>query len=163
MKDATKENKLNVVKGSAEYQSSQSNTMSGISGSTRGSLNSGESGSANRIEEMKGNYTTVMHERWHRSNQYIPSLDRRDYMEECPIFNNGKKSTPEHQQHPEYTQTSYTRLRSLEEAFVMSNYLDEANQKSAEKMSFTQRISNTFHKKMNSGDQMTPYDRSYGI
>ena len=66
--------------------------MSGISGSTARSLGSGDSGSANRLEELKNNPTLLMQERWHRSNQIIPSIDRRDYMEECPLFNSGKKS-----------------------------------------------------------------------
>jgi len=84
-------------------------------------------------------------------------------MEECPLFNNGKKSAPEHQQYPEFTQTGYQRLRSQEEAFIMLNYLDENAAQKQEKLSIAQRISNTFNKKMNSSDLMTPYDRSYGI
>ena len=45
----------------------------------------------------------------------------------------------------------------------MHNYLDDNTGKKNEKLSIAQRISNTFHKKLNSSDLMTPYDRSYGI
>lgn len=38
------------------------------------------------------------------------------------MFNKGKKPSPEHQHHPEYTQTSFLRIRSLEEAYNMENY-----------------------------------------
>jgi len=51
-------------------------------------------------------------------------LDKKDILNENPVFNNGKKISPEHQHHPEFTQQSYLRLRSLEEAFLMKNYFD---------------------------------------
>jgi hypothetical protein len=54
------------------------------------------------------------------------------------------------QHHPEFTQSSYNRLRSLEEAFSMSNYLENLpKQDKQEKMSLTQKIQNTFNKKQN--------------
>lgn len=55
---------------------------------------------------------------------------------------------PEHQQNPEYTQTGYLRIRSVEEAFKMKNYLEENSNKKP--MSLTQKIQNTlkFSKKM---------------
>jgi hypothetical protein len=58
-----------------------------------------------------------MHERWHKSNESIPSLDKQDILEECPRFNNGLKPSPDHSLHPEFTQSSYWRIRSLEDAY----------------------------------------------
>lgn len=65
-----------------------------------------------------------MHERWLKSLKAIPEVDRKDIMEENPFFNNGAMTTPKHQHHPEFTQQSYLRLRTFEEAFHMGNYLD---------------------------------------
>ena len=65
-------------------------------------------------------------------------------MNDCAVINDAKKDGPKHQHHPEFTQSSYMRLRSLEEAFLMSNYLDALKGKT--------------------GDQViNAYDRSYGI
>ena len=65
-------------------------------------------------------------------------------MYDSAILNNAKYDGLKHQPHPEYTQSSYMRLRSLEEAFLMSNYLDMVKGKT--------------------GDQViNAYDRSYGI
>lgn len=66
-----------------------------------------------------------MHQRWNLANEKIPSIDKGDILEENPVFNNGKKVSPEHQHHPEFTQISYLRIRSLEEAFQMKNYFEE--------------------------------------
>jgi len=44
-----------------------------------------------------------MHERWHKSNNLMPQIDIKDIVEENPNFNQGKKTCPEHQHHPEYT------------------------------------------------------------
>jgi len=49
-------------------------------------------------------------------------------MEESPIFNKGKKSHPEHQNHPEFTQSSYLRIRYNEEVFLSKNYLEDLPQ-----------------------------------
>ena len=65
-----------------------------------------------------------MHDRWLKSLKAIPEVDRKDIMEENPSFNNGATSCPRHQHHPEFTQQSYLRLRTFEEAFHMGNYLD---------------------------------------
>lgn len=64
-----------------------------------------------------------MFERWQKVNEDIPQVDQMDILNECPLFNNGKKVSPEHQHHPEFTQSSYLRLRSQEEAFAIKNYL----------------------------------------
>lgn len=65
-----------------------------------------------------------MHERWLKSLKAIPEVDRKDIMDENPHFNNGVRTCPKHQHNPEFTQQSYLRLRSFEEAFQMGNYLD---------------------------------------
>jgi hypothetical protein len=46
----------------------------------------------------------MMHERWNRLNSEIPLLDQKDIIEDSPIFNFNKKTGPEHQHHPEFTQ-----------------------------------------------------------
>ena len=53
----------------------------------------------------------------HVFNGKIYVYPSHDIVEENPTFNHNKKSCPEHQHHPEYTQSSYLRLRCLEEAF----------------------------------------------
>ena len=54
------------------------------------------------------------------------------------------------QHHPEFTQSSYNRLRSLEDAFKISNYLQNVPKKqSTSKQSITQKISSTFNKRQN--------------
>ena len=93
-------------------------SASAFSGST-------ESGSASRLEELRNHPTLLMQERWIRSNQNLPSVDRRDCVEERPLFNDGRRTEAEHQNYAEYTQSSYQRLRSQEEVFVMHNYLDQ--------------------------------------
>lgn len=89
------------------------------------SASCGES-SANRSKEKSqgGNPTKSMHDRWLQANTLLPQVDQKDIFDECPRFNQGKKSCPEHQHHPEYTQTSYLRLRMLEEAYIMKNYME---------------------------------------
>jgi len=94
--------------------------MSNISTDFMSSIHS-NSGDRNK-EENKNHFTNMMHERWHRSNMNLPEVDIQDIMDENPMFNNNKKVCPEHQHHPEFTQTSYLRLRSMEEAFAIRNY-----------------------------------------
>jgi hypothetical protein len=69
------------------------------------------------------------------------------------------------QHHPEFSHSSYLRLRSLEEAMAISNYLENLPKQQAriEKMSLTQKFHDVFHKKLNLEQQITAYDRSYGI
>lgn len=100
---------------------------SGFSGvvETQRSGSSGEgSGGRKNEEHPKSNYTATMHERWHKANAGIPDIDKKDIVEENPVFNPQRKCGPSHQHHPEFTQSSYLRLRSLEEAFLMTNYLE---------------------------------------
>lgn len=104
------------------------------------------------------NFTSIMQERWHRSNNLLPQIDMKDIVEENPTFNHGKKTCPEHQHHPEFTQSSYLRLRCLEEAFQIQNYLDQVPK------SLCQRIQNSMSlSKKSSEKYLTAHDRSYGI
>jgi hypothetical protein len=69
-----------------------------------------------------------------------------------------------HQHHPEFTHSSYMRLRSLEDAFQMTNYLDKASKvETSPKISLTQKLANTFAKKAPAIECITAHDRSYGI
>ena len=81
-----------------------------------------------------------MHERWHRSNSQLPAPDLKDIMEENPVFNMGKKHSPEHQHHPEFTQSSYLRLRSMEEAFLMKNYFERTKSQSKSSGCLTEHL-----------------------
>jgi len=55
----------------------------------------------------------------------IPELDKNDIMNENPLYKNGGVKV--HQHHPEFAQSSYLRMRSLEEAFMITNYLETQN------------------------------------
>ena len=88
-----------------------------------------------------------MYERWHKANAGIPDIDKKDIVEENPVFNKQMRvdSRP-HQHHPEFTQSSYLRLRSLEEVFLMSNYLENLQvkkEKQMKQMSLGERIIKT--------------------
>jgi hypothetical protein len=81
-------------------QSNRSNSGNGI----LSSQDSSPIGTAmNLKEESKVDYTKIMLERWNKSNLILPLVDQKDINEECPIFNQGKKAHPEHQNHPEFT------------------------------------------------------------
>ena len=41
--------------------------------------------------------TKIMYDRYFRSNENLPDVDKSDVSEECPLFNKGLKSCPEHQ------------------------------------------------------------------
>jgi len=68
-----------------------------------------------------------------------------------------------HQHAPEFTHSSYMRIRSLEDAFIMNNYLENLPKPECSKLSISQKIQNTFQKKQNIDQYITAYDRSYGI
>lgn len=71
----------------------------------------------NSQKEKYSSFTQQMHERWHKANQKLPLMDRQDILDECPRFNNGLKSSPEHTAHPEFTQLSYNRILVQEDAY----------------------------------------------
>ena len=66
--------------------------------------------------------TDIMFERWHRSNKYLPEIDKVDIREEHPLFNHGQKSKPENQCFPEYSQSSYNRIRFFEDQTKTVDY-----------------------------------------
>jgi hypothetical protein len=69
----------------------------------------------------------VMMERWSMANMDIPRADVEDIVFESPHYNGDDTSLnmdAKRQHNPEFSQASYLRLRSLEEAFATHNYLD---------------------------------------
>lgn len=89
----------------------------------------------------------------------IPNVDQSDIIDEHPLFNGGKyvKTSHKHQHHAEYTQSSYLRIRSLEEAYAIRNYMDPDFTK---KQNEQQGLNS---KKVNSTLLLTKYDRPYAI
>ena len=99
------------------------NTISGMSEMLYAST---EDGSTYRVQDgiKHTSHSHVMLERWTKANALtIPQLDCKDILEENPNFTLNKKKTVPLQPHPEYTQSSYLRLRNQEDAFRMQNYL----------------------------------------
>lgn len=114
--DANHQSQSNNLQKSAISTEYQSNTSkSPQSHAPISDFLSSKSNSANR--PLEENHTYQMFERWHRANNILPQIDVKDIVEENPNFNCNKKTCPDHQHHPEYTQSSYLRLRCLEEAF----------------------------------------------
>lgn len=92
-------------------------------------IQSGHINSGDRMsEEHKKDFFAIMFERWHKSNATLPKTDKDDILNDSPLFNNGKTVRAENQHHPEFTQSSYLRLRSQEEVFAMKNYLKKPAQ-----------------------------------
>lgn len=100
-----------------------------------------------------------MLERWHRSNRDLPQIDVKDIVEECPLFNRGKKPHPEHQHHPEYTQSSYRRLRDIEDCLPVRDYIAPLSNPSL----LPQTIQGVDKSKINFDKVLSQHDRSYGI
>ena len=73
---------------------------------------------------VKDTYTDIMYQRWHKSNGHLPELDRTDIDEECPLFNQGLKPSPTRQQHPEFAQSSYERIRFHEDKLTRIDYTE---------------------------------------
>ena len=116
---------------------------------------SSHEGSSNIVNEGPQSYSGIMYDRWQRSNMVsIPQLDQKDIFEQghfrLPRLNQSPCTITEmHQHHPEFTHSSYKRKRSLEDAFTMSNYLSNLPKTSSiEKLSISQKIANTFNKKL---------------
>jgi hypothetical protein len=95
----------------------------------------------------------IMYDRWHRSNYIsIPQLDQKDIAEQghckyekaCPL-------DEMRQHHPEFTHSSYLRLRSQEDAIAICNYLENLPKQQAriEKLSMSQKLHEVFNKKLN--------------
>ena len=103
-----------------------------------------------------------MLERWKKSLRNIPKIDMRDIKVEHSLFNNNKQIENRHQHHPEFTQTSYLRLRSLEEAMNMNNYLDP-KYNPLDHLTVTQKLSKQIKSTISTESQISQYDRSYAI
>lgn len=97
-------------------------------------------------------------ERWKKSNQNLPEVDKQDINRESPYMSSDLRVTlnidEKRQHHPEFTQASYLRLRSLEEAFSIHNYLDQS-QNPLQLASKSTPVPPSH--------LITQYDRSYGI
>ena len=106
--------------------------------------------------------SVVMLERWGKANVLtLPMLDQNDIVNENPHFSAQPKSF-RHQANPEYTQSSYLRMREMESAYKMTNYMNlpekplSLTQRIQQSISFGSRIIPKEHR-------ITDYDRSYGI
>lgn len=91
--------------------------------------------SSNTQMQEKPNYSQIMLERWVRANQVLPECDKNDMLSDTTLVNGGVITKNKRQQTPELTQTSYLRLRSIEEAFPTRDYLssDYSMPKNSEK------------------------------
>ena len=67
------------------------------------SSSSAQGSGERKNENLDPAHTNVMQERWTRSNQLLPAVDKDDIAQEHPRFNNGAKATPERQHHPEFS------------------------------------------------------------
>ena len=103
-----------------------------------------------------------MMSRWKSSNKFIPKVDQYDIHAKNQYLKQKLKDRNKqlNQHHPEFTQTSYLRLRSLEEAFAMKNYMDPKNtQEQHEKLSQNK----AGRKKVPNHLLISQFDRSYAI
>lgn len=70
-------------------------------------------------------FTEIMLARYRKSIENLPKLDKDDAVESTPLFNSSL-TRPERQAHPEFSQSSYERLRSLEEKLSRVDYTLDA-------------------------------------
>ena len=85
-------------------------TISNHSANTVGDCST-EDGSGNRRHE-ESEPTQVMLERWSKSNSMaIPLIDQKDIYDENMLLNPLKTKGPKRQHNPEFTHSSYLRLR----------------------------------------------------
>lgn len=91
--------------------------------------------------QQASSWTKKMHQRWHASNRSLPINDRTDIHEES------LRPRPLHQPHPEYTQSSYWRIREFEAKFPKSDYTVNALKQSL----------------LYGGTMMDPTDRLYAM
>jgi len=69
----------------------------------------------------------IMLQRWEAHQAQIPKVDKDDIQNDCPHFDgidHIKDDTLIHQQCPEYSQMSYLRMRSYEEAMFFGDCFD---------------------------------------
>lgn len=67
-----------------------------------------------------------MQKRWQDHLANVPQVDKDDMINDNPNFNGGKQCFMDtvHQHAAEFSQMSYLRMRSMEEAFSITDYLD---------------------------------------
>jgi hypothetical protein len=91
----------------------------------------------------------------------IPKVDIDDIVFESPHYNGDDSSLimdAKRQHNPEFSQSSYLRLRSLEEAFATINYLDP-KYKDEQLKKIKQKGKEMKPEKR----QLTSHDRSFGM
>ena len=66
--------------------------------------------------------TDIMHERWEKANSQIPKIDKSDIFDNTHFSTSDQEAFAVRQSQPEYSQSSYLRIRSLEQAFPICNY-----------------------------------------
>ena len=71
-----------------------------------------------------------MIDRWMQGNQNLPNCDFEDICQENSLVNPYASQAQKHQHDPEYSQSSYLKIRSLEEAYPLKNYLGSNNSES---------------------------------
>jgi hypothetical protein len=83
-----------------------------------------------QIKSQPVTYSDIMKQRYISTKlQEIPVIDKEDLITESPLFNPNFSAAAVseggvHQATPEFAQSSYLRLRSQEEAYMIWNYLD---------------------------------------
>jgi hypothetical protein len=118
--DITMSGDQTVLK-SQKFCYSADRKLSNCSNNSTDFMSSVHSNSGTKKSEMS--YRQTMMARWHQSNSFIPEIDKQDIMNENPLCNNSLAPAHKNQVHPEFTQSSYLRLRAMEEAFPIKNYL----------------------------------------
>lgn len=82
-------------------------------------------GSCDRIKITESaSFTEIMLARYRKSNEHLPKLDKDDAIEDSPLLNSSLTS-PERQAQPEFSQSSYERLRTLEERLSRVDYTSD--------------------------------------
>ena len=70
--------------------------------------------------------TQIMLKRWESTNMPLPQIDRDDVHNDNPLLNGARQCFFDkvRQHAPEFSQISYLRMRAMEEAFSITDYLD---------------------------------------
>lgn len=97
-----------------------------------------------------------MMRRYHLQIRACPITDYNDVMNQWHLFNDkiDSKHIQIRQAHPEYSHTSYLRMRHQEEAYQIMNYMDQSKNR---KLSAFMKKSNS---QMSAGFFLSPDDRS---
>jgi hypothetical protein len=118
-------------------------------------------------------YEEVMRQRWAATLSTLPVVDKQDIRKEVPLVNGNQVKPVEsrHQHAAEFTQSSYLRIRQLEESYLMFNYFDPVHNPRFQKYldgielensSLNQRLQSSLQKKKRS-HLVSQFDRSYAV